>query len=146
MKGALRRYVASLMAVVYLVAIGAAALSSLLCPCIRHQHTCTQCCCQTSCVSPAADSCCADAAAHLKGTCCENHHSTEIALYTAGDEDGMRRLWRTMQPSMGALVADCVVLSEPHRLVEELLCPFDHPLVAPDSGSPSALRAPPVTA
>jgi hypothetical protein len=66
--------------------------------------------------------------------------------YNNVDEDGMRRLWRTMQPSMGALIADCVVLSEPHRLAEELLCPFNHPLVAPDSGSSCALRAPPVTA
>ena len=146
MKGVLRRYMASLMAVVYLMAIGSAALSSLLCPCIRQQHTCTQCCCHTSCVSLAVDSCCADATECVKGTCCGQSHATDIALYTAGDEDALRRLWRTMQPLMGALVADCVALATPDCAVERGILLFNDPLVELDSGVSCALRAPPVTA
>ena len=146
MKGALRRYMASLMAVVYLMAIGVAACSSLLCPCIRHHHTCTACCCHSQSTALAVDCACNDATATVKGRCCGQNHSTEIDLYTAGDEDALRRLWRTMQPAMGALVADCAALAEPEVVAEQLLFPLKEPLVESCGGGLCALRAPPVTA
>ena len=146
MKGSLRRYLASLMAVVYLLAVGSAALSSLLCPCVRHQHTCASCCCQAHCASVATDCDCAEAAAKVAKTCCGKSHSTEIALYTAGDEDTLRRLWRTMQPTAVAVMSDGVTLADFRMTDGERFLPLQEPLIESDSGGLCALRAPPVTA
>ena len=143
MKGSLRRYLASLMAVVYLLAVGSVALSSLLCPCGRHQQTCASCC-HVHDASSTTDCDCAETMAALSKTCCGNAHSTEIALYTAGDEDALRRLWRTMQPA-AAVVADGLTLADVRVTDGERLLLLKEPLIESDSGGRCALRAPPVT-
>ena len=79
----LRRITLLLLTCAYLVATGAGAVLSLCCPCVEmHQHT-SCCCCHATQHHVETDM---EADALFKAVCCDDLHSNEQRLYTAGEE------------------------------------------------------------
>lgn len=140
----LRRLIALLCTSVYLLAAGGTAVASLTCPCVDlHRHT-TACC--HGCSHDHAATADLEGVAYLKASCCDNHHSNEIQLYTASGEQTERRAFRA---AMQSLVADpsvigcavCAALCGEVRLVWR----DDTPPLLVGATSPCGLRAPPRT-
>ena len=74
----LKRLISLLLLSVYLLATGGPAYVSLSCKCVAMKARAAHVCCH-HCQHGADTS---DGTASLKATCCGNHHSTEINLYT----------------------------------------------------------------
>lgn len=153
MKNRVHRCFASLLALIYLWAVGAGALSSLLCPCLaRHHHAAhAVCCCehhatQAGSASATHDACCSSSAERFAGSCCTTPHSNEVNLYTAGEKDAERRLWRQAQPLLVAVVLDRQPSVTPNDLFESPLRLAPTPCTDTGVVSARSLRAPPVTA
>ena len=105
----LRKYVSLLLLVVYMASTGWTAYASLSCRCVTwtrshavHTTACTHGCAHHTCTHrrAAVRSCgcatlCNTAIQQIHGAvqapCCEDRHSTEIALYTPGDDERSTR-------------------------------------------------------
>ncbi len=116
----LKRYIALLTAAIYCFAIVAPAHASVTCECVTRGAAAAHACC-THCLS--GD--CSPEGVHIAAPCCEDRHSTEIALYTfASEEDN-------------APVRRIAALDLPEALAAESTCP---PTAA---GPDRCLRTPP---
>lgn len=137
-----RRYIASLLFVVYLLATGGVWSLSLMCDCADAEHAGEHACCVAG-YHAGHDH---DAAAEeLCAACTCGLHSTEITLYTAahGDDEKATRCAVTLLPP--SLAAECpcpahvpALRRNPPVRPEPLI---DAPFVAV-----GGLRAPPVSA
>ncbi|MBQ3082876.1 MAG: hypothetical protein IJ028_06885 [Alistipes sp.] len=140
----LRRITLLLLTCAYLVATGAGAVLSLCCPCVEmHQHT-PCCCCHATQHHVETDM---EADALFKAVCCDDLHSNEQRLYTAGEEDALRRMLRTW-PSFEFVVAS-VNMTEGLTCDEQgavLLARLKVPQLTAAWIASKALRAPPVMA
>lgn len=162
----LRKYVSLLLLVVYLTSTAGAAWLSLSCRCVTiigsHATHATACCghhdghgcCahhgpHSGCAhrSASAHTCTAcDAASELHGSweapCCDDRHSTEIALYTSDDE----RILRACAPCT-ELPAGYEIASQPSA-VSTSLAAVERRTPLPDDAylRGTGLRAPPVLA
>lgn len=136
----LRRLISLLLLSVYLLATGGPAYVSLSCKCVAMTaHAAHACCHHCQHAGEAADG-----TASLKGTCCGNHHSTEINLYTFSPDNGKS--------------IRCAVTDLPPALVAEAPAPADMilgsektverraPFVERGHVRCAGLRAPPVLA
>lgn len=139
----MRQLMALVLCAAYLMWVGGAALSSLLCPCVElHQHS-EQCCHDHT--HPDMHPLQAAHDADLSLPCCDDRHSNEILLYTQG-EDGERQTKspvRELQPMLQAeieapepLLTLCNTEQSLDRVVRTRLCAVSY----------KALRAPPVKA
>ena len=79
----LKRLISLLLLSVYLLATGGPAYVSLSCKCVAMKARAAHVCCH-HCQHGADTS---DGTASLKATCCGNHHSTEINLYTFSQDN-----------------------------------------------------------
>lgn len=136
-----RRIIALLLLALYLFAVGGEAAAALSCDCVRlhahpgHEHPHCICCVHHDAAS-------AGDAIHLTAPCCDDSHSTEIALYTALSsllDKAARRVVLALPPTLAA---------ELPAVAEQLLHRCDaaeRPDVLPDDGllRAAALRAPP---
>jgi hypothetical protein len=136
-----RRIIALLLLALYLFAVGGEAAAALSCDCVRlhahpgHEHPHCICCVHHDAAS-------AGDALHLTAPCCDDSHSTEIALYTALSsllDKAARRVVLALPPTLAA---------ELPAVAEQLLHRCDaaeRPDVLPDDGllRAAALRAPP---
>ena len=134
--------VALVLFAVYLLGVGGTALSSLLCPCVElHRHS---------------TSCCHDhghthtdmhllAAAHdsdLSLPCCDDRHSTRVALYTSTDDEQRLKVWmRSLPPMLYAEQPKCDIYLCTSPWERSLDRSFDTRSCAVQT---KALRAPPV--
>ena len=83
----MRQLMAWVLCAAYLMWVGGAALSSLLCPCVElHQHS-EQCCHDHGHTHPGMHPLQAAHDADLSLPCCDDRHSNEILLYTQGEDD-----------------------------------------------------------
>lgn len=129
----------------YLMWVGGAALSSLLCPCVElHQHS-EQCCHDHGHSHPDMHPLQAAHDADLSLPCCDDRHSNEILLYTQGEDDERQTKSpvRELQPILQAEIdAPEPLLTQRNteqsldRVVRTRLCAVSY----------KALRAPPVKA
>ena len=98
----LKRLISLLLLSVYLLATGGPAYVSLSCKCVAMKARAAHVCCH-HCQHGADTS---DGTASLKATCCGNHHSTEINLYTfSQDSEKSTRCTVTDPSSNGAMSA-----------------------------------------
>lgn len=136
----LKRHIARLLLTVYLLAVGSVAWTSLSCPCVAKsvERHATSCCCCTHSADHLADK------EHLSAPCCDNHHSTEIALYTnpfpQDDERGVKRV----VTQLPLFVPHICPLQSPERYSAAVIVARDCPLLLPDFPQGCPLRAPPV--
>ena len=137
----IRRMIALLLCSLYLVAMGAPALSSLLCPCVaqhKQQIACCHACCHhhtTSCDT------------HFDSDCCDDRHQLEVVLYTSLDEKQERRVHLPETPSSALFVASISDHCAPLPAVVTEGASRDHlPSLAGGYFATAGLRAPPVCA
>ncbi len=78
----LKRYIALLTAAIYCFAIVAPAHASVTCECVTRGAAAAHACC-THCLG--GD--CSPEGVHIAAPCCDDRHSTEIALYTFASEE-----------------------------------------------------------
>ena len=97
----LKRLISLLLLSVYLLATGGPAYVSLSCKCVAMKAHAAHVCCH-HCQHGADTS---DGTASLKATCCGNHHSTEINLYTFS-QDSEKSTRCTVTDLPPALVAE----------------------------------------
>ena len=97
----LKRLISLLLLSVYLLATGGPAYVSLSCKCVAMKARAAHVCCH-HCQHGADTS---DGTASLKATCCGNHHSTEINLYTFS-QDSEKSTRCTVTDLPPALVAE----------------------------------------
>ncbi len=97
----LKRLISLLLLSVYLLATGGPAYVSLSCKCVAMKARAAHVCCH-HCQHGADTS---DGTASLKATCCGNHHSTEIDLYTFS-QDNEKSTRCTVTDLPPALVAE----------------------------------------
>lgn len=104
------RFIALVLLAVYLFAVGGPSYASLSCRCVAMESHATthDCCNHCDHVEDAAG-------AAMNASCCGNHHSTEINLYTGSSSDDARS-------------ARCAVFALPPSLTTECPAPTD-PLV-----------------
>lgn len=141
----LRRTISFLLLAVYLLLAAGSALRSLSCECVAmggHAHDKASCCRHACCAARFAVAAVPDGS--FAAPCCDDRHSTEIALYTVSDTEGDK-------------AARCAVIHLPASLAVECPCPAHAPLlrrpaIMPSVPLPAAplpgllgLRAPPVT-
>lgn len=136
----LRRLISLLLLSVYLMATGGPAYVSLSCECVSMKAHAAHVCCHHCDHGDVAS----DGAPRLKTTCCNDHHSTEIDLYTFSSDSGKS--------------TRCAVTDLPPALVAEASVPADiilgrektverpSPFVGRDYVRCAGLRAPPVLA
>ncbi|WP_289182003.1 hypothetical protein [Alistipes sp. UBA6068] len=136
-----RRYISSLLLVVYLLATGGTAYRSLSCRCLEAVHAAEHFCCASGHVDAEA----VGGAEALHTACPCDRHSTAVKLYTAASDD--------LRP------CKCAVLALPHCLASAQAARLSAPkfrkerIVVPSVPIPQApslavggLRAPPVSA
>lgn len=137
----LRRVIAFVLLAFYLFTVGGEAAAALSCDCVRmhahpgHEHPHCICCVhhETAATGGSAD---------LTAPCCDDSHSTEIALYTALSsvlDKAARRIVLALPPTLAA---------ELPAVAEQLLHRCDaaeRSTALPDDGllRTAALRAPP---
>lgn len=141
----MRQLMALVLCAAYLMWVGGAALSSLLCPCVElHQHS-EQCCHDHGHSHPDMHPLQAAHDADLSLPCCDDRHSNEILLYTQGEDDERQTKSpvRELQPILQAEIdAPEPLLTQRNteqsldRVVRTRLCAVSY----------KALRAPPVKA
>ncbi|MBQ8652095.1 MAG: hypothetical protein IJ477_02125 [Alistipes sp.] len=141
----MRQLMALVLCAAYLMWVGGAALSSLLCPCVElHQHS-EQCCHDHGHTHPDMHPLQAAHDADLSLPCCDDRHSNEILLYTQGEDDERQTKSpvRELQPILQAQIeAPEPLLTQRNteqsldRVVCTRLCAVSY----------KALRAPPVKA
>ncbi len=142
-----RRYMALLMALVYLTTMGAEAFMSLCCPCVRRLHgpACTSGCCHIEhCCSAAAATC---DGIHFERRCCDNRHSNEVELYTLAGNEEMRRLQQLVVLRLLAVQQNEISFDEIDSA--PLMLERSGPPIAPLNDGVAAihaLRAPPIMA
>ncbi len=139
----LKRYIALLTAAIYCFAIVAPAHASVTCECVTRGAAAAHACC-THCLS--GD--CSPEGVHIAAPCCEDRHSTEIALYTfASEEDNapVRRIAALDLPE--ALAAESTA-TLPRLFPRGRVLPPDRGGARPLSAYAPfcGLRAPPVSA
>lgn len=141
----MRQLMALVLCAAYLMWVGGAALSSLLCPCVElHQHS-EQCCHDHGHTHPDMHPLQAAHDADLSLPCCDDRHSNEILLYTQGEDDERQTKSpvRELQPILQAQIeAPEPLLTQ--RNTEQSLDRV--PLTRLCAVSYKALRAPPVKA
>ncbi|MBO5350211.1 MAG: hypothetical protein J6A66_01205 [Alistipes sp.] len=141
----MRQLMAWVLCAAYLMWVGGAALSSLLCPCVElHQHS-EQCCHDHGHAHPDMYPLQAAHDADFSAPCCDDRHSNSIVLYLVS-EDGERltkSMVRELQPMLQAEIeAPEPLLTQRNteqsldRVVRTRLCAVSY----------KALRAPPVKA
>ena len=141
----MRQLMALVLCAAYLMWVGGAALSSLLCPCVElHQHS-EQCCHDHGHTHPDMHPLQAAHDADLSLPCCDDRHSNEILLYTQGEDDERQTKSpvRELQPILQAEIeAPEPLLTQRNteqsldRVVRTRLCAVSY----------KALRGPPVKA
>ena len=141
----MRQLMALVLCAAYLMWVGGAALSSLLCPCVElHQHS-EQCCHDHGHTHPDMHPLQAAHDADLSLPCCDDRHSNEILLYTQGEDDErqtkspVRELQSILQAQIEApepLLTQRNTEQSLDRVVRTRLCAVSY----------KALRAPPVKA
>lgn len=141
----MRQLMALVLCAAYLMWVGGAALSSLLCPCVElHQHS-EQCCHDHGHTHPDMHPLQAAHDADLSLPCCDDRHSNEILLYTQGEDDErqtkspVRELQSILQAQIEApepLLIQRNTEQSLDRVVRTRLCAVSY----------KALRAPPVKA
>lgn len=128
----LKRYIALLTAAIYCFAIVAPAHASVTCECVTRGAAAAHACC-THCLG--GD--CSPEGVHIAAPCCDDRHSTEIALYTfASEEDN-------------APVRRIAALDLPEALAAESTATLPRlRVLPPDSGGarPLSAYAPPLRA
>lgn len=140
----LRRIISFLLLAVYLLLAAGSALRSLSCECVAmggHAHDKASCCRHACC---AARFVAAVADGSFASPCCDDRHSTEIALYTAADEETDKSVRCAVVHLPASLAVECPCPAHTpalrHRVVARTVpLPADH-----TPGTPG-LRAPPVT-
>lgn len=80
----LRRYISLTLLAVYLFAAGGAAYATLSCECVAMKSRVVRSCCHQTVHSGNA------VQDGMHTSCCENHHSTEIELYTGSGSENDR--------------------------------------------------------
>ncbi|MBQ8581362.1 MAG: hypothetical protein IJ478_04675 [Alistipes sp.] len=139
-----RQMVAMVLCAVYLLGVGGAALSSLLCPCVEWHHHTAQCNHDHGHQHLDMHPLQAAHDADFSAPCCDDRHSNNVQLYTASsDEERVSKLFLPElpvalfepQPELQHLASLCC-----GRCFEQLPLPYSR--VVPTKG----LRAPPVKA
>ena len=136
----LKRLISLLLLSVYLLATGGPAYVSLSCKCVAMKARAAHVCCH-HCQHGADTS---DGTASLKATCCGNHHSTEINLYTFS-QDSEKSTRCTVTDLLPALVAEAPVAAV-LKFFGETLPECGDPFVMRGHVRSAGLRAPPVLA
>ena len=136
----LKRLISLLLLSVYLLATGGPAYVSLSCKCVAMKARAAHVCCH-HCQHGADTS---DGTASLKATCCGNHHSTEINLYTFS-QDSEKSTRCTVTDLPPALVAEAPVAAV-LKFFGETLPERGDPFVMRGHVRSAGLRAPPVLA
>ena len=138
----LKRLISLLLLSVYLLATGGPAYVSLSCKCVAMKARAAHVCCH-HCQHGADTS---DGTASLKATCCGNHHSTEIELYTGFGSDNHEKFIRcTVTDLPPALVAEAPAAAD-LKVFGETLPERGAPFVMRGHVRSAGLRAPPVLA
>lgn len=139
----LRRLIALLCTLAYLVAAGGTAVASLCCPCVGqdHAHTCCHHHTETVCLAV-----CHDGATTIGAENCDDRHSNEYPLYTAGEEQNDRRVLRAvMLPLLVAPIASECAMGRYPIAVQTLDRRDQTPRLLAGAVRSCALRAPPQT-
>lgn len=137
-----RRYISSLLLVVYLLATGGTAYRSLSCRCLDAVHVAEHLCCGAHAVEAAET---VGAAEALHATCPCDRHSTAVKLYTGihNDDDKTTRCAVTFLPPSLAVECPCPA----HVPALRRNAPAQPvPLIAAPFLAVGGLRAPPVSA
>lgn len=139
----LRRLIALLCTIAYLVAAGGTAVASLCCPCVGQDHAHTCCHHHTEAVCHAV---CDDGVATIEAENCDDRHSNDHPLYTAGEEQNERRVFRaSMQPLLVAPIASECTIGRHPMVAQSLDWRDQTPRLLAGAARSCALRAPPQT-
>lgn len=136
----LKRLISLLLLSVYLLATGGPAYISLSCKCVAMTARAVHVCCHHCQHGGEAF----DGTASLKATCCGNHHSTEIDLYTFS-QDSEKSTRCTVTDLPPALVAEAPAPAD-MSLGREKTVGRCAPFVERGHVRCAGLRAPPVLA
>ena len=99
-----KRYIALLLAAVYLLAVGGPSAVALACRCVPPAKSVYGACCPY-CVRVGGD-----VPSVMHDSCCGDHHSTDIALYTASSHDSEKFVKRIVASDLpDALAAEPVL-------------------------------------
>ncbi len=143
----LRRLIALLCTSVYLLAAGGAAVVSLSCPCSALHHHSEQCNHTTHHLPIDHHAVQSGPVEAIESDCCDDRHTNDRQLYTAGEKETARRIYRSAVQLQEVLLGTTMttVAEAPCSLIHASRC--DHtPSLRPCEASCRLLRAPPVTA
>lgn len=108
----LKKLISLLLISVYLFAVGGTAYGALACECVSFETHATHVRCHHCCVPDDVPV----GGAALASECCDDHHSTEVELYTRVSSDDEYR-------------TKCVVLDLPPSLAVDCPCPAHIPFL-----------------
>lgn len=136
--------VAMVLCAVYLLGVGGAALSSLLCPCVEWHHHTAQCNHDHGHQHPDMHPLQAAHDADYSAPCCDDRHSNRVQLYVVASdkERGSKIPVRELPVALAVEPAEVAALPTPSHVVAEDAVPRLLLRVVPTRG----LRAPPVLA